>query len=59
MIKVGQLQLYDVKELAEMTKINPQTIRRFLKEGQIKGKKIAGKWYVSEGSLIKYFENDN
>lgn len=47
--------MYTVEELAEMFGIQERTIRRFLKEGLLKGRKLANRWYVSEESIMEYF----
>ena len=55
-IQVGDMKLYDVEELAEMLDVGFPTIRRYLREGKLKGKKLAKRWYVSEENLKDYFQ---
>ena len=55
-IQVGDMKLYDVEELAEMLDVGLPTIRRYLREGKLKGKKLAKRWYVSEENLKDYFQ---
>lgn len=55
-IQVGDMKLYDVEELAEMLDVGLPTIRRYLRQGKLKGKKLAKRWYVSEESLKDYFQ---
>lgn len=55
-IQVGDMKLYDVEELAEMLDVGLPTIRRYLREGRLKGKKLAKRWYVSEENLKDYFQ---
>lgn len=57
-IQVGDLKLYEVKELSELLNIQERTIRKLLREGTLKAKKLARKWYVSEESLKEYFSQD-
>jgi len=54
-IQVGNMKLYDVEELAEMLGVGLPTIRRYLRERKLKGKKLAKRWYVSEENLKEYF----
>jgi excisionase family DNA binding protein len=54
-IQVGDLKLYDVEELSDMLHVQDRTIRKLLREGQLKARKLARKWYVSEESLKEYF----
>jgi excisionase family DNA binding protein len=55
-IQVGDMKLYDVEELAGMLSVGLPTIRRYLREGRLKGKKLAKRWYVSEEALKDYFQ---
>ena len=55
-IQVGDMKLYDVEEVAEMLDVGSPTIRRYLREGKLKGKKLAKRWYVSEENLKDYFQ---
>lgn len=54
-IQVGNMKLYDVEELAEMLGVGLPTIRRYLRERKLNGKKLAKRWYVSEENLKEYF----
>lgn len=54
-IQVGDMKLYAVEEVAEMLNVGEPTIRRYLRQGKLKGKKLAKRWYVSEESLKDYF----
>lgn len=54
-IQVGDMKLYDVEELSEMLSIQPVTVRKYLREGKIRAKKLAKRWYVTEESLKEYF----
>ena len=49
------LILYDVEELSQVLDIQERTIRQLLREGRLKGRKLARKWYVTEESLQEYF----
>ena len=55
-IQVGDMKLYDVEEVAEMLDVGEPTIRRYLREGRLKGKKLAKRWYVSEEAIKDYFQ---
>jgi len=52
---IGDLKLYSVEELSELLEIQETTIRRYLRDGRLKGRKLARRWYVSEESLADYF----
>ena len=55
-IQVGDMKLYDVEEVAEILSVGEPTIRRYLRQGKLKGKKLAKRWYVSEENLKDYFQ---
>ena len=57
-IRVGGLILFTVEELAELLGVRERTIREYLRDGRLKGRKIARRWYVPEESLRKYFGLD-
>jgi len=49
------LILYDVEELSRVLDIQEKTIRQLLRDGKLKGRKMARKWYVTEQELKAYF----
>jgi len=53
--QVGDLKLYDLKELVEMLGTTEDTLRLYLKTGKLAGQKLGVKWYVSEDGLRDYF----
>ena len=55
-IQVGNMKLYDVEELSEMLDVGEMTIRRYLRDGKLKGTKMARRWYVTEEALKAYFQ---
>lgn len=50
------MKKYSVDELANMFDVHPETIRRMLKRGEIKGYKFGREWRVNEDELKKYTE---
>jgi hypothetical protein len=42
---------YTVEDIALARNITPQGVRKALKESRLKGKKIAGVWFISEEEL--------
>jgi len=53
---IGNMKLYSTLELSKTLDITPATLRAYIKEGRIRGQKFGTKWYVSEGSLKRFFE---
>lgn len=54
--KIGSLTLYTVDDLHELLGISKMTIRAYLREGRLKGRKLGVQWYVSEDALKEYFD---
>jgi excisionase family DNA binding protein len=54
--KIGDLKLYSVDDLHEMLGISKMTIRAYLRDGKLQGRKMGVKWFVTEDSLRRYFE---
>lgn len=61
--KIGSLTLYSIDDLHELLGISKMTLRAYLREGRLKGRKLGVQWYVSEDALKEYFdageENEN
>lgn len=58
-IKIGELRLYDLEELSEKLQVNVRSLRRWIREGKIKAKKVGVKYYITEQSLKEYFEKSD
>jgi excisionase family DNA binding protein len=55
-IEMGGLKLFTVTELSELLDVQERTIRRYLRDGVLKGVKFARKWYIPEEALREYFD---
>lgn len=55
MKQVGDLKLYSVEDLSELLGVSVKTIQQYLKDGKLKGRKFALRWYVTEEALRAYF----
>lgn len=53
--QIGALTLYSVDDLHEQLGLSKMTIRAYLREGKIRGRKLGVKWYVTEEALREYF----
>ena len=47
-------RLYSVEELAGILDLHPKTVRRFIREGKLRGSKIGRSWRVHEADLREY-----
>ncbi|HWT27032.1 MAG TPA: methyltransferase domain-containing protein [Mobilitalea sp.] len=52
-------KLYTVEDIAQMTMLTTRTIRNYLKDGQLTGRKIGGQWRFTGKDIDKLFENSN
>jgi excisionase family DNA binding protein len=48
--------MYTPEEAAEMLKLNPETVRRFLREGRLRGNLFGRVWRIPESSLQAWME---
>jgi len=55
MKQVGDLKLFSVRDLSELLGVSEKTIQQYLKEGKLKGRKFALRWYVTEEDMKDYF----
>ena len=54
-ITLGKVTLFTVEELAERLDVQERTIREYLREGKLQGRKMAGRWYVTDEAIADYF----
>ncbi|MCR9133009.1 MAG: helix-turn-helix domain-containing protein [bacterium] len=54
--KIGELTLYSVDDLHEMLGVSKLTLRTYIRNGKIKGRKLGVSWYVTEDAIRNYFE---
>ncbi len=53
--KISENAVYTIKEINTATSIPIGTLRRWLKKGKLKGKKIGGKIYISGKNILDMF----
>lgn len=54
-ITLGKVTLFTVEELADRLDVQERTIREYLREGKLQGRKLAGRWYVTDEAIADYF----
>lgn len=54
--KIGSLTLYSIDDLHELLGISKMTLRAYLREGRLKGRKLGVQWFVTEQSIREYFD---
>lgn len=50
--------MYSVTELSDILDLHPKTVRRFIREGKIKGTKIGRSWKVHQSDLRQYTHSE-
>lgn len=56
MLLINNMKWYKAEELAEMLKLDPQTIRIYCRRGTLKAQKIGRLWYVSAANLQAFID---
>lgn len=54
--KIGNITLYSIDDLHEMLGISKMTLRTYLREGRIRGRKLGVSWFVTEAAIREYFD---
>ena len=54
--KIKDITTYSVTELSQKLNVTPVTIWKYLKQGRLKGQKIMGRWFISEGEVSDFFK---
>jgi excisionase family DNA binding protein len=54
--KIGDLTLYSVDDLHELLGLSKMTLRAYLRDGKLKGRKLGVQWFVTEEAVRAYFE---
>jgi len=49
-------KFYTVEDIAKMTMFTTRTIRNYLKDGLLTGRKIGGQWRFTEDDIAKFFD---
>jgi hypothetical protein len=54
-MKIDDDLLYDVEGLAKVLLLSENTVRKKLVSGELKGKKLGKKWYMTGSAIRAYF----
>lgn len=50
--QIGEVKIYSIKEISERLDISPATVRRYIKDGRLVGKKVGHKFFITEEALL-------
>jgi len=53
------VNLYDLKEVAELLSVTTTTIHNYIKAGSLDARKIGGRWYVAEETIKQFVSGSN
>jgi hypothetical protein len=54
MKKIGNIKMYDSKDLSQLLGLSEQSVRMYFRKGILKGKKIGTQWHASNKDLKQY-----
>ena len=54
--QIGNLTLYSIDDLHQQLGVSKMTLRAYLREGRIRGRKLGVSWFVTEEAIREYFE---
>ena len=54
----NEIPVYDLKDLSKKLKISIRTLRKYVKSGKLKAKKIGKAYYVTEPNLMAFLDPD-
>ena len=55
-VKIINKTFYSVPELSIKLNVTTVTIRNYIKQGKLKGKKTMGKWFISDEGITEFSE---
>jgi len=54
-IELGNIKIFSISDLSKVLYINISTLRKYIKEGKLKGQKLGNKYYITEDNLKHFF----
>ncbi len=54
--KLAGTTLYSVYEIAHKLNVTPASVRNYIRHGHLKGKKIMGRWLITEDDLEEFMK---
>ena len=59
MTRKAKPYIFSVNNLHGMLHLSRRTIRRYLREGKLEGRKIGRRWYIIDTNLKKFLDKDD
>ncbi len=54
--ELAGIRYYPLQELSEELDVTLHTLRAYIRQGKLKGRKVAGRWIVTEENLREFLE---
>ena len=54
----NEIPVYDLKDLSRKLKISIRTLRKYVKSGKLKAKKVGKAYYLTESNLMAFLDPD-
>ena len=54
----NETTIYDLKDLCKKLKISVRTLRKYVKSGKLKARKVGKAYYVTEPNLMAFLDPD-
>ena len=55
-VKLGEVKLYEIRDIAKSFNISESTIRSYFRSGKLEGQKFGGRWFIPEEALRDYLK---
>lgn len=55
MIQIGTKAIFDVAEVSTKFGLTAKTLRKYINEGKLAGRKMGQRWYISEEGISDFF----
>ncbi len=53
------IKFYTIPETAEVLNVTPQTVRAYIKQGKLKGKRVGRPILITENNLKEFLQESN
>ena len=55
-IQINDTTLYTVPEISQVLNVTTTTIRHYISQGKLTGRKLNGRWVIAYDDLIQYIK---
>ena len=55
MVIIGRKVIFDVAEISAKFSLTAKTLRKYVNQGRLAGRKVGQKWFISEQGISDFF----